>query len=222
MMKMLKHNWLKFKGKWLSYPIAYFVKYLMRMLLATCRIEIEGLAPFVEMANKASCIIMLWHNRLGIIAEILHKNTPKNKYTAIISKSRDGEPLAIVVNSYRNGKVIRVPHNTRHQALNTVIKSLKNGNETIVITPDGPRGPVYQIKPGILLAARETSAPIIPLTWTATHYWELNTWDKFMIPKPFSTIKVIFGEAVQIDSKMEIEMEMERAASLLQSSLKNC
>ena len=219
-MLKLRHYWLVFKRKCLSYPIAYISKYCLRLILCTCRVEIKGLEQFIEVASKKKCIVMLWHNRLSIIAEILNKHAACFTYSAFISKSRDGEPLALLANSYKAGRAIRVPHHAKHQALKMMIESLKTKNDVILFTPDGPRGPRYRVKPGIALAARETAAAIVPFTWNADRVWKLKTWDKFMLPKPFTTISVDFGNPIYIDPEQEVDKTVDELEKIL--SIDNC
>lgn len=194
----IKHHWLTFKRKKLSPIIAFVVKYALRLLMRTCRQEIEGLSTFLSTAEKSPCILMLWHNRLAAVPEILHKHASNLIFTAVISKSRDGEPLALLTESYKIGRALRVPHNGRHLALAKMIAILKEQKEIIIITPDGPRGPRYQLKPGIVMAARDSEAQIIPFSWQAEKYWTLKTWDKMRLPKPFTTLKIVFGEPISL------------------------
>lgn len=215
----MRNTWNKIKNQYLSYFIVYVAKGLIRLLLKTCRIEVEGLEQFTNLVEHERGILMLWHNRLLILPEILRSKTPAHLiYRAFISQSRDGELLAILANSYQAGRTLRVSHNARHQALGKMIAQLKKGGEVMVITPDGPRGPRYQVKPGIVVAAKETAAYIIPLTWAANSFWQLKTWDKMILPKPFSCILVKFGESINIpkDSKKNLKEE----TILLQEVLK--
>lgn len=193
--------------KALAYLFAYSSKLIIRILLWTCHLEVEGLSKFIDTASKNPSILVLWHNRLALMAEFLHRYAPLFVYTAFISKSKDGEALAILAESYKIGKVIRVAHNLRHQALKNAISLLKKNGEVLIITPDGPRGPRYQMKPGISVAAREASAFIIPFTWTSDRYWELKTWDKMRIPKPFSRILVSIGDPLAVSETLTIEEE---------------
>ncbi|MBA3236864.1 MAG: hypothetical protein H0T62_00750, partial [Parachlamydiaceae bacterium] len=80
---------------------------------------------------------------------------------------------------------------------------------------DGPKGPCYKVKPGILYAAKESGAPIIAFSWEADRFWEFKTWDKFRLPKPFSTIKVTLSSPLQIDDGMD----RDSAAALLEKTL---
>ncbi len=66
------------------------------------------------------------------------------------------------------------------------------------ITVDGPKGPRHVCKPGIVLIAEQTGAVIVPGTAVGKSYWEFNSWDKFKIPKPFTTIKVVFGDPISV------------------------
>lgn len=205
-----------FKRKVFSFFIAYVAKYLLRLVLMTCKIEVRGLEVFKKTVSSQKSILMLWHNRLSIVSEILFKLDPHTIFSAFISKSRDGDPLAVLANSYKTGKAIRVPHDRKHQALKTVIDTLKNKNEVIIITPDGPRGPRYEVKPGIAVAAMETDATIIPFTWVSSKFWQLKSWDRLMFPKPFSTLIVTFGNPLKLEMN-----SLEEDQEILKTSLLN-
>lgn len=161
------------------------------------------------------CILMLWHNRLVLAPFALYKFAGEFIYAAVISKSRDGELLDAVMRSYKHGRTIRVAHSARHKALLEVIRHLQDTRDVVIITPDGPKGPCYQMKPGTALAAIETGAAVIPMTWEASSYWKLNTWDGLRIPKPFSKIKVVFGEPIQFPA----DTPLEAATAALQKTL---
>ena len=195
------------------YCIAYLAKWILALILKTCRIEIKGLEDFIETSRQGKCILMLWHNRLPLAPEILTSYAPDNIYTAFVSNSRDGEPLAILANSYPKGKTVRVSHQARHSALLKMINLLKQGKETVVVTPDGPRGPRYRVKSGIIKAAQQSNALIIPFTWSASRFWQLKSWDKMIFPKPFSKIQILFGASIQLLA------EEKEAARLLEETL---
>lgn len=206
---MIRETWLRFKRFVLPYPMAYLVKYTLRCLLWTCRIQVNGLSNLVDRDKKKPCILSLWHNRLAIMPEVLNRFTKDQTFTAVISKSRDGAPLAIVVNSYTRGSTIRVAHNDRHGALKSLINHLKSNQDIVVITPDGPRGPRYQLKPGIAAAAKAAGADVIPFSWSADKIWKMRTWDGFMLPKPFSTINIHFGAPTSLDKSASLEQDVE-------------
>jgi lysophospholipid acyltransferase (LPLAT)-like uncharacterized protein len=213
MIKIIRYY---FRRRIKPFFIAHSAKAVLRAILWTCRCEVEGVEQFQQVASKQKCILMLWHNRLALVAEVMYKHAPQFIYTAVISNSRDGEPLAILANSYKIGRSIRVPHNSRHQALRKMINHLKQYKEVVIVTPDGPRGPRYEMKPGIVVAAKETAAAIIPFSWSANRFWQLKTWDKLILPKPFSTIKVTLGPPIDL-----LTQDSQNDLSFLENTLKS-
>lgn len=216
MLKKLKHYWYQFKKRYLSFLIAYGAKAGVNLLMRTCKVEIIGLDHFVSTASDHPCILMLWHNRMIALPDVLYKNVPQFNYTAFVSKSRDGEPLALIAESYRIGNALRVPHNAKHKALGQMISLLSKPGEVMLVTPDGPRGPRCEVKPGIVLAASKSAAKIVPFSWDGDRVWKLNTWDGMMIPKPFAKIRVTFGMPLSLDQAPEINAEAARLKAALQ------
>lgn len=202
-------SWRRFKLHFLIYPLIYLVKAILRILVATCRVEIEGLNQFINIASEKNCILMLWHNRLLILPEVLANNVPRFVYRAVISKSRDGELLSMLVGSYAHGRTLRVAHHSRHRALMQMINQLKTTQDVIILTPDGPRGPRYRVKPGIAIAAKMSGANVIAITWSASRFWQLKTWDKLIIPKPFSRVRVVIGSPLTLEKESNLPVDEE-------------
>jgi lysophospholipid acyltransferase (LPLAT)-like uncharacterized protein len=214
---MIYEAWLKIKRYLLPYPMAYCYKALMKLILITCKWQIDGLDNFVHIASKGKCILVLWHNRVAILPDFLDSRTPQFNYAALISNSRDGAPLAILTNSYKGGNALRVSHHLRHEALKSAIQKLKSSKDIVIFTPDGPRGQRYRIKHGIVHAAKEVGANVVPFTWESKSYWQLKTWDQFRIPKPFTTIKVTFGNP--ISSGLDKINSLEKGAEEIEKAL---
>jgi lysophospholipid acyltransferase (LPLAT)-like uncharacterized protein len=63
----------------------------------------------------------------------------------------------------------------------------------VVITPDGPLGPAYELGPGIIFLAQKTSAPVLPVNMEYSSCWRIKSWDRFIVPRPFAKIRVIIG-----------------------------
>lgn len=193
-----------FKAK--AWGIAFLSKNLMRLLLWTCRVQVEGVEQFCQLATKEKCMLALWHNRLAIAPFILNRYTPRFIYAALVSASRDGEILSTIVHSYQNGRTIRVSHQARYQALRTLVRHVEERKEIVIITPDGPRGPRYEVKPGLALAALEAQAHIVVFNWQAKRYWQLKTWDGLRLPKPFTTIQVSFSPVVGLQESSSLSL----------------
>lgn len=182
------------------------VIHLMRLVLKTCRIELIGVDNYLEKVKLRPSIIMLWHNRVALGPNFFGDYMPRDSnYTAYVSNSRDGEWLALTTEYYPNGYTIRVPKTGKHESLRQFIKTLKKS--VLLITPDGPTGPRYKIKPGVIMAAKAADAQIFPFSWSASKYWRLRSWDKLIIPKPFSKIKIGYGEPFSIPKGKEISLE---------------
>lgn len=201
---------LKRCKKWLSNfgsaCIAKLTKLFLHLLGWTCRIHVEGIEHFCHLAkSREKCILMLWHNRLAMIPFILYHYTPVVPYAALVSGSRDGDVLSKIIHSYRNGNTIRVFHLARYQALREIVHYIEEKRSILIITPDGPRGPRYEVKGGVAMAAKETDAHVISVDWEAKRYWEFNTWDRLRLPKPFTTIRVIFKPSICLDRSSSLE-----------------
>lgn len=190
----------KILAKMRLFFIAKVGKVFLRLLYRTCYIHVTGLEDFLRMAENGPCVLVLWHNRLAIMPFILSHYTPEISYAAVVSASRDGKILSTIVRSFQKGHTIEVGHQTRHQALREIIRAIREDPYVVVITPDGPRGPRYKVKPGISMAAIETQAQIIAVNWESDRFWELKTWDRLRFPKPFSTVTVTLKAAVKFDT----------------------
>lgn len=193
MIKWWKNQYSKLIIATRSFLVAVIGKRCINLLMMTCKMRVEGEKTFCTTAEKEKTFLLLWHNRLLIMPWVLSFIAPQFTYAALVSNSKDGRMLNKVIHSYPQGRTILVPHNRRYEALRALIQRINEKKDIVVITPDGPRGPIYEMKPGAALAAIETGAHVFCLSWEASHYWELKTWDKMRIPKPFSTITLRFS-----------------------------
>lgn len=171
----------------------FLVRLFVRLILWTNKIELVGLDNYYEEVKKHPSIIVLWHNRITLGPNFFGEYLDRSlNYTAYVSQSRDGEWLALATESYPNGYTIRVPKKHKFESLRQFIKTLKTS--VVLITPDGPRGPKYEMKPGVIFAANAAKAQLFPFSWTSTKTWQLKSWDQLKIPKPFGKICIGFGQ----------------------------
>lgn len=185
--------------------LALGLRIVFGLIIKTVRFETRGLELLKEEKKKGPIVLGMWHNRIAALVGILPKLTDELHFTAFVSKSGDGELLSQFILSFPSTDVIRVGHDSRSNALKQSIEAVKKNNTIVMFTPDGPRGPVYKVKPGLELLLKEADATLIPFTWESSAYWELKTWDKFRIPKPFSKVKASFGPPLKNLSSPEIE-----------------
>lgn len=168
--------------------------------------------PKKELKDK-SYLIAFWHGELIMQPFNFQKLRKKQKISAMISEHRDGEAITRTV-QYLGIDSLR-GSSTRGgvKALIGAIKELKAGND-IAITPDGPKGPRHSVADGIVLIAQKTNSKILFLNVKVDKYWQFKSWDKFVIPKPFSKIDFYISEAYSLDS-----MENEEAKSFVREKL---
>jgi lysophospholipid acyltransferase (LPLAT)-like uncharacterized protein len=177
-------------------------------------------------------VLCFWHNRIvyctfHIGKELVWKGFPVK---VMISRSADGELIARAVEAWGGETVRGSTSRGGSAALRQLVRALSKGPIAAVTTPDGPRGPVYRVQPGTVLLARLSEAPIYPISYVGEKVWRLRSWDRFMVPRPFSKVAVAVGEPVRVqrdldeagreDARVRIEealLETDRAAAALLS-----
>jgi lysophospholipid acyltransferase (LPLAT)-like uncharacterized protein len=165
----------------------------LKMWSQTLRIEIdEKSLQLVRTYRHRPKVCVLWHNRLFVASHLFQKYFRGTEMYGLISPSRDGAWLSEV---YRNMGIHAIRGSTRRGGRNALIEmidAIRKGH-TVAITPDGPRGPRYFVKPGIITLAKETHVPILIAGIRMHSAWRFNSWDRFYLPKPFSRISVTCG-----------------------------
>ena len=165
--------------------------------------------------DNESFIVSMWHGELLMQPFNYKRFKPKGTIKAIISEHRDGELISKLVNFLGIGSIKGSSTRGGAKALLGAIKSIKQGID-VAITPDGPKGPIYSIADGIVLIAQKTDAKVVCFRSLPSKYWELNSWDRFKIPKPFGVIKFFISEPFSLkglsleDAKDKIKMNMEQ------------
>jgi lysophospholipid acyltransferase (LPLAT)-like uncharacterized protein len=185
---------------------------LFRLYVATLRITLDDRAGLCAWPKSQRLIGSLWHNRLLLIAHAIAKFLPQRRDgAALISASRDGAIIADVVSRYGFQPVRGSSSRRGSGALLQLADVIASGRDPL-ITPDGPRGPMYELGGGIIFLAQKTGAPVVPMHMEYSSYWRVKSWDGFFIPKPFSQVRVTFGPEHRVRSTTtEQEFEAERA-----------
>jgi lysophospholipid acyltransferase (LPLAT)-like uncharacterized protein len=134
--------------------------------------------------------MVLWHNRLFLAAEIFRRyRHPKPMY-ALVSPSQDGAWLTAFFSLIGLRTVRGSSNSLGREAAAALVGVLRDGYD-VGITPDGPRGPRYEFKPGALIVARRTKTPLLLVGADFESAWRLNkAWDRFYLPKPFSRVRM--------------------------------
>ncbi|MCB9896212.1 MAG: lysophospholipid acyltransferase family protein [Planctomycetes bacterium] len=175
----------------------------LRLWTDTCHWEVHGDRELRRdlLHERNPYIFICWHNRVpGFFAYLdsLSRRRQDIRVHSIISASKDGEFLARPIRE-NGGYVIRGSSSRdAAKALRDGIAATSAGS-SIATVGDGPRGPRYKLKPGAIMLAKATGAPIVPVTWTCNRTAQLHrSWDQLMVPMPFSRIEVRFGECFRV------------------------
>ena len=163
--------------------------------------------------SENGVIYASWHQRL---IYHVHRLSDRN-VTVMVSQSRDGEYAARFINALGLKDVRGSSSRGGMDALIELKNRMKYGaNGGMVL--DGPLGPPRIVKIGTIILARMTGAPIIPIVWGANRCWGLNSWDRFIIPKPFARISYYYGEPIWVPSSAKGE-ELEGYRKILEDRL---
>jgi lysophospholipid acyltransferase (LPLAT)-like uncharacterized protein len=163
---------------------------------------------------QTPCILTLWHGRIFYLFYHL-RNRPE--YHLLISPSKDGDFLARLALLMGYSVVRGSSYKKAVSSARTLIKILRKGGRVIIIA-DGSRGPCEVAQTGSLELAAIASVPVIPMTWGARRKKRLNSWDRFVLPLPFSTCTVKFGRPIEIKTRSR-PAELDQKQKELQEQL---
>jgi lysophospholipid acyltransferase (LPLAT)-like uncharacterized protein len=202
---------LKIEG-WLARWLIAFGYCLLRLLARTLRYEIDDRAGIVDRPVTENYIGALWHNRLLIFPIVLRRFFPNRHGAALISASHDGDLLADAVRRFGYDVVRGSSSRLGASAILQLTEVLASGRD-VVITPDGPRGPAYELGPGIIFLAQKSHAAVVPMNLEYSRCWRLGSWDRFIVPRPFAKVRVLIDEPHPVKSTgTPEEFESERRA----------
>ncbi len=174
---------------WWRYALLLPVAWVVRLWAATLRFDITEQEQAWLSYREQPIILATWHNRLFIVGEVQRRYRKGQRLVALISASRDGAWLAAFF-KLLNIDCVRGSSSWRGmQALRELLAARETGAD-VGITPDGPRGPCYEVKPGMLLLARLSHAPMILYSARFQSARRLHSWDRFYLPRPFSTVQI--------------------------------
>jgi len=200
---------LKIEGRSARWLIAVGFR-LLQLWVRTLRYEIDDRAGVIGKPTDQNYIGTLWHNRLLIFPFVLRRFFSNRRGAALISASRDGELLADAITRFGFDVVRGSSSRLGASAILQLTDVLASGRD-VVITPDGPRGPAYELGPGIIFLAQKSGAAVLPVNMEYSRCWRLKSWDRFILPRPFAKIRVIIGQPHRVRSTNTVDdFEAER------------
>jgi lysophospholipid acyltransferase (LPLAT)-like uncharacterized protein len=202
-----------------SEPVRKFACWLaakyITLVRRTGRWEVIGWeTPERALAEKRPLIVAFWHSRLLMMPYTWLSRTPFNM---LISEHRDGRIISDIVAHFGIRTIAGSKTRGGLQALRLMVKTLKNG-EVVGITPDGPKGPRMRDSSGAASLAKLSGAIVVPLAYSASRRKIFGTWDRFLLPIPFSRGVFLWGQPVEVPRDAD-EATMEAARQAIEDGL---
>ncbi len=172
--------------------IGWLAAQIIRLVSLTLRYEIQDPHGVRKISPDQRLIWIFWHNRIFCQPIIYRKYLKHRRISVLTSASKDGAIIAQTVRRFGLGAVRGSSSKRAAKAGAELVACLQGGSD-IGITPDGPRGPCYKLAIGPVRLADMTRSPIVSINVNYTKCWQLRSWDRFRIPKPFSKVHVSFG-----------------------------
>ncbi len=174
--------------------VRYLGSWLFRAYACTWRIQLAGTTPDrVHAFRDQGCLGIFWHGRALVTLRAFRK-VPAD---VLVSPSGDGQLVMELMQGLGYGVIEGSRSRGGSRAVREMLRSMHAGR-TIAITPDGPRGPLHSITEGVAFLARETGFPIVPIGVAVRGALHANSWDNFVIPRPFAKIQAWVGDEIRV------------------------
>lgn len=180
---------------------------LIKLISFTIRWERKGFTdPRLTQANSEPIILAFWHGRMLMAVSgyrALRRYRHRKGYM-LISRHGDGRIIAAAIRLLGIHSVAGSSSRGGLAAVRELVRRSREGAD-IGITPDGPKGPRYVCKEGVVSLGLLSGLPIYPFSYSTKHCWRLKSWDGMIIPRPFSQGVAIFGAPIQVDQAADLE-----------------
>ncbi|PWU14764.1 MAG: hypothetical protein C5B50_16725 [Verrucomicrobia bacterium] len=195
---------------------------LIRAVELTIRYRWNDQSGYFKPPLPGAVIYCLWHNRLVLSLtayyRYMRRRNPTAGVAAMVSASKDGAFLAAILECFRVQPVRGSSSRRGPQALSELTTWAERGYD-LAITPDGPRGPCYQLQDGVISLAKLTGLPIMPFSYVLNWKLRLKSWDRFQIPLPFARCEVRLGKPMRVPRDAS-ESERESLRQQLEKTLR--
>ncbi len=205
----------KRNNRFLLWLLPAIVGLLMRLWFITCRVTVHGKEniPTPEEAKKTPTITVSWHYAIIFMLFFLRKYDG----TLLVSASRDGDYFTALGRHFGYDAVRGSRNHKGVQGLKGLLNAINKGS-TCALVGDGSQGPPLILQPGAILLASRSSAPILPVAWSASSYITLRSWDRLAIPRPFSRVHFFYGKPITIPAEIKGE-ELEKQRQNVEQKL---
>ena len=172
------------------------LSWLLRGLFGTLRPEyVQRQLEQQAQGGRRPILFAFWHGRMLYFMKLYEYLGAR--VTILVSQSRDGELVTQLLSCFGFQTTRGSTSRGGARGLLAVVNKVRTGMHA-AFTPDGPRGPRFQVQPGLVMVAKRTGAPILPMTCGAQWKRVLASWDAFLLPLPFSRVVVVYGEPIYV------------------------
>ncbi len=181
--------------------IGWASKFFIDFLFLFSRVKIIGYDAVADQIKSRRFIFAFWHSRILLLCH-RHKNL---NASIMVSNSGDGEIIAQVLQRQGHNTVRGSTRKGGMRALIQQIEDMRTHTRPGVVIPDGPQGPRHKVKRGVVLLAQKTGVPIIPLAYSSSRRKVFNSWDRFLLPYPWSKGIIVYGRPIQVAPDVDEE-----------------
>ena len=179
-------------------------KLFIDFLFIFSRIDIKGYRAVADIVDSRRYIYAIWHSRI-LLPTFFHR---KENASILVSNSADGEIVAQMLKRYGHQTIRGSTGKRGLRALMAQIIDMRSNNRPGVVTPDGPQGPRHRVQPGVILLSQKTGYPIIPLAYGARKRKVFNSWDRFVLPVPWTRCSLVYGRPIRIPENVDKDEEV--------------
>jgi lysophospholipid acyltransferase (LPLAT)-like uncharacterized protein len=181
--------------------IGFAGKMLIDFLFLFSPIEKKGHRAVARLIGTRRFIFAIWHSRLLLLSYIYKRLDA----TIMVSNSADGEIIAQVLQRHGHKTIRGSTRKGGMRALMQQIMDMRTNGRPGVVIPDGPQGPRHKVQPGVILLAQKTGCPIIPMAYSSKRRKIFNSWDRFMLPYPWTRGVITYGRPIEVPAKADAE-----------------
>lgn len=189
--------------------VPFIGAFLIRIIYLTSRKHFH----MPQTVPQEPVIFAFWHGDLLLQPYLYYQFRKIPKAKVLISDHFDGQIIARIMTFFRLGTIHGSTTRGGAKVLIQGLKSLSDGYD-IGITPDGPKGPRYAVSDGVVVMAQKRQAKVIVYSCVPSSYWQLSSWDRFVIPKPFGVLNFYASEPIDLEG-----MQLQEAKACLHKAL---
>jgi hypothetical protein len=187
------------RPRWRQRVAAALIYGLIRCVAATVSYRLKDGSSYLSSPPQERLLFAIWHNRLALSLVVYRRyvtrNAPERRMAAMVSASRDGGLLTRILELFGVQPVRGSSSRRGPQALREMVSWGETGYD-LAITPDGPRGPCYQVQEGVISTAQLTGLAIVPVSYHLNWKIRVKSWDRFQFPLPFARCEIIAAKPI--------------------------